>query len=349
MRATDNKNRIRHGGNIFGKDVLYDLSVNINPAGAPDIVCEAVERAAEKTGRYPEYGSAGLKKSIAECFCIMPDEVVCGNGASELISVMGRVFEGKRLLLPVPSFVGYERAFCGSEISFYETDEKNSFDIGSGLAEAITESRPDAVIVGNPNNPTGRITDRDRLEDIIKAAVKTGCYVIVDESFIELSEGGETNSVINITKHYDNLIVLRSITKSFAVPGIRLGYMISSDHGIVRRVNRLLPEWNISVFADEVGKAIFEWGKREDYLARSRTIIGEKRNLLEINLKKRGIHFISSDCNFVLFRHDTDLYQKMLEQKILIRECSDYKGIGPGWFRMAVGEGSDSIVFLHLL
>ena len=341
--------KIHHGGDIYGREILYDLSVNMNPAGPPDIIEEALKNAECRIGQYPEYENVTLRKMIGRCFGLGVENIICGNGASELISALGRLFSGKRLLLPVPSFVGYERAFSESEIIYLETDEAEGYIVNDSVAEMLDKTHPDALIITNPNNPAGRLTGKETLIRLLKEAKRQSCFVIADESFIELSENGEKNSLIDIIYDYDNLIIIRSVTKSFAAAGVRLGYMLSENKSIIAHVKSLLPEWNISVFSEEVGKAIFTWEGREEYLKHSRAYIKEKRMILENAFKEKRIEYITSDSNFVAFRHDTDLYARMLDKKIMIRECSDYRGMGTGWYRVAVTADSASIVFLHLL
>ncbi len=342
-------NKIHHGGDIYGHEILYDLSVNMNPAGPPDILEEALKKAGRRIGQYPEYENAALRKMIGRCFGLESESIVCGNGASELISVLGRLFSGKRLLLSVPSFVGYERAFSESEITFFETDEAEGYTIDDRMAEMLDKVRPDVVLITNPNNPTGRLTGKETLIRLLEKAKRQNIFVIVDESFIELCTNGDRHSLIDIMYYYDNLIIIRSVTKSFAAAGIRLGYLMSKNSSIIAQIKIMLPEWNISVFAEEVGKAIFTWEGREAYLRRSRAYISEQRRILENAFKEKGIEYIPSDCNFVAFRHDTDLYARMLNKRILIRDCSDYRSMETGWYRAAVTSDAPSIVFLHSL
>lgn len=342
-------NKIHHGGDIYGKEIIYDLSVNMNPLGPPAIIAEAIRNAGDRIDEYPEYENLSLRKMIGRCYGLGYENIICGNGASELISVLGRLFSGKRLLLPVPSFVGYERAFSGSEVIFGEMDEAEGYVADEHLVEMMARVQPDAVIITNPNNPTGRLTGKEMLVRLLSVAERQRCFVIVDESFIELCVRGDDCSLIDIISDYDNLIVIRSVTKSFAVAGVRLGYMMSGNKEIMAHAGSLLPEWNISVFAEEVGKAVFSWAGRNEYLGRSKTYIKEKRMILENAFRERGIKYIPGDGNFVAFKYDTDLYEKMLGNKILIRDCSDYRGMDKGWYRVAVGADSGSIVFLHSL
>ena len=345
----DRNMELQHGGNIYDKEVRYDLSVNINPAGMPDIINDAIRRGEERIGCYPEYGAEGLRKAIGECHGMDPECVVCGNGASEIISVLGRMYEGESVMIPVPSFVGYERAFAGSDVKFVLLDKDRDFVMDDSIAGMIESDHPAAVVTGNPNNPTGRLADRGVLMHLADVCRKSGCRLVIDESFIELSDGGEDNSLVDAARDNDHIIIIRSVTKAFAVPGVRLGYMMCADRDLCRRVRGLLPEWNISVFAEEVGKEIFTWSGRDEYLRRSEETVRVHRNRMAEKMAVKGIRYIESSCNFVLFESDAGLYERMLRHGLLIRRCTDYRGLEGNWFRVAVSAGSACIVFLRSL
>ncbi len=340
---------LQHGGNIYDRDIRHDLSVNINPAGMPDIISDALRRGEERIGCYPEYGAVGLRRNIGECFCFDPDNIVCGNGASEILSVLGRLYEDRKVLIPVPSFVGYERAFAGADIEYLYLDQKRDFAVTDSLLDEIDRVRPEVLLIGNPNNPTGKLIDRELLLRLVGKCRDNDCRLIIDESFIELADGGESNSIINEVRENECIVLIRSVTKSFAVPGVRLGYMICTDDSLCDRVRSLLPEWNISVFADETGKAIFTWSGREEYLKRSEETVRVHRNRIENALAEKGYRYIRSDCNYVMFEADVELYDRLLKNGLLIRRCPDYRGLQGNWYRVAVSADSACIVFLRSL
>ncbi|MCR5774252.1 MAG: aminotransferase class I/II-fold pyridoxal phosphate-dependent enzyme [Lachnospiraceae bacterium] len=341
-----NKNKkYIHGGEIYGKDIELDLSVNLNPLGPPECVMTAVERAGDKLINYPEYDSLSLRRKAAGCYGVKPGEIVCGNGASELIAALGRLFRGGKVLIPVPCFTGYERGFKESRIIYHELRMKDRFGITEEIIKMVHGSKPEAVILGNPTNPSGVTAERDLLIELIITAGKTGTVVIVDESFIELCDKGEGASLVDVIKYYDNLIVLRSVTKAYAVPGLRLGFAICSNDAIRKRLASELPEWNVSVFAGEAGKAIFKDPDRVRYLERAGDVIKDCRKRLRMNLETAGIESVPGECCYLLLHTDRKLKEEMGERKILIRQCGDMRGLGKNWYRIAVNEASASIVF----
>ena len=339
------KKKSEHGGDIYNNEVIYDLSVNINPFGPPESARQAVSSAMNRLVCYPEYDKAGLKTAAAECYGVSADNIICGNGVSELLTAIGRICRNKRVLIPVPCYTGYEKAFRENDIVFHYLKREENFLIGNFIAESMEDTGAEAVIFGNPANPSGGLADRDVLIKLIDWAKKNGILFIIDESFIELSDIGEHGSIIDIIYNYDNLIILRSVTKAYAVPGVRLGFAISSNKELLKQIERELSEWNISVFAEETGRAIFADPLREKYLEDSGRLILRLRRELEEHLQKAGIDHIPSESNFVLLNTDRDLYNELLEKKILIRDCRNVRGLGANWYRIAVKEPAGSIVF----
>ncbi len=339
---------VRHGGDIYGnKNITLDLSVNINPLGHPPCIDEALARAGKRIMNYPEYYQSSLRDLIGRTEHIDPVNIVCGNGASDIISCLGHVLRGKKVLIPVPSFYGYERAFGHGEILYHYLRDENDYRADESLIRRIEEIKPEVVVIANPNNPTGLSPDEGLIRDLCEAVREQRSTLIVDESFIEVCEGAAS-----FTKYVNNglrMVIIRSVTKAYAIPGIRLGYAICSHEELAKDIRDACAEWNISVYAEEAGKAIFSDGGREDYLRRSVEKIRALRDKTERAFYEKGIRYIPSRTGFILFQSRLGLYDEMLDNGILIRDCSDMRGLDKGWFRVAVSEGSSSVVFLRLL
>ena len=173
-----------HGGNIYNKTIVSDLSVNINPLGPPPVIKEAVDRAYERLTCYPEYDIKGLKKAASHFYGTDSSRIVCGNGVSGLLTAIGRLYTKRRVLMPVPCFYGYERAFKDSIITYHALRAEEGFRLEASSLAGFG----DVLIFGNPANPSGRLTARDEIIDILGQAAVRGTMVIVDESFIELSD-----------------------------------------------------------------------------------------------------------------------------------------------------------------
>jgi histidinol-phosphate/aromatic aminotransferase/cobyric acid decarboxylase-like protein len=240
-------------------------------------------------------------------------------------------------LIPIPSFYGYEYAAKAVEADIvFLPQEENLFD-------ALTEET-DLLFLANPNNPTGELLDREYLLTLLDRCKRMKITVVLDESFIEFC--GSEYSMLPEIESYDNLIIVRSFTKLYAIPGVRLGYLINSSTSLIEKIGRQLPEWNISAFAQEAGIAcVGESG----YAAKTVEYVKKERQFLEEGLKELGIRVFESEANFLLVYTGIPLYEKLLKKNILIRDCSNFRGLSKGYYRIAVKKRKDNERLLKVI
>ena len=350
-----------HGGEIYDKKIEYDFSVNLNPMPCPESVKNALKEAVTLVNKYPDIEQNSFRRAVSESLNKMDggngisfdsDMIIGGNGASELISAVVRMIRPRKALLPVPSFYGYVHALNMAEeceIITYELDPDNDFELGKEFIDEITESI-DLVIIANPNNPTGRLIDKEVLEGIIRKCRETNTLLLVDECFYYLAgiskskEQGKVSSKAfssqtsisarNYIGDYHGLYVIDAYTKQFSIPGVRVGYL-ASWHENITRIKRYFPEWNMSVFATAAGVAC-AMECTDEFCNASRQMISRERLYLLKELEKLGLKTYPSDSNFILIYSKINLYDKLLEKKILIRDCSSYDGLGKDFYRIAV-------------
>lgn len=322
-----------HGGDIYRNNVEMDFSVNINPLGIPEGVRAALQEAVLNCTCYPDPEAERLTEAISEMTGAPRQRILCGSGASELFVAIVHACKPARAVLPAPSFLGYEKAVQveKAEVISYWMREAEGFCIREDILEVLTD-RVDLLFLANPNNPVGRMTEPGLLLRILEHCKKQDILVVLDECFIELA-GKETESWVNRIEDFPNLIVVRAFTKSFAIPGVRLGYLASSDPVLLANIKNQLPEWNLSVFAQRAGAAA---ARERSYLEESVRLLEREREFLTQGLKDCGFRVYPSEVNFILFQARSDLGTRLLEQKILIRDCSNFKGLGKGFFRVAV-------------
>ena len=310
-----------HGGDIYNNEIEHDFSVNLNPYGPYKEVVDAAKKAVSDLSVYPEYGTVKLRESIAKSHGISSDYVCVTNGASEAIKVIVSNQYLSDVIIETPSFYGYERSVHPEQQ--LHTYTRNSF---LKLNENLI-MRNSVLVIGNPSNPTGEYTDPFIIDSLYKSVKRSGALLLVDESFLPLSDYYD-RSIIDLIKenpeYYDRLIVVRSFTKSFSIPAIRLGYFVSSNERIVNAIQSALPEWNISTVAEACG---MECLNHIDRLKDDVKAIKIQRKKMENALKNLGLLVHESHANYILFGADRDLYSKLLAKKILIRDCSDYRGI----------------------
>ncbi|MBR5419881.1 MAG: aminotransferase class I/II-fold pyridoxal phosphate-dependent enzyme [Lachnospiraceae bacterium] len=336
---------MRHGGESFGKNIRLDFSVNCNPLGLPEGVRRVLGENIEAFSSYPDMDSADLKEALARKEGIAASQLVLGNGASELIMALARVFSGKRVLLQCPIFSGYERAFraAGCELSFASGGE--NFTICKESFDRIEKEKPELFVLCSPSNPAGTQPSAEDTERLAESLKRAGCVLLSDEVFLDFVPEGKSLAVF-----FDKggrLIVLRAFTKSYAMAGLRLGYALCSDTAMAEKLNAQLPEWNISVPAQLAGLQALE---EEPYLVRSLELIGKEREWLSKELDALGFCCTPSCANYILFKSDKELSEPLLDKGILIRRCDNYRGLpAEGYYRAAVRTREENMQLIEAL
>lgn len=323
-----------HGGDIYSYGNVLDFSVNVNPLGMSEAVAEAAKRGVDLSAVYPDTGCRKLRAALSETHSLPGEWFFFGNGAADLFYTLVCAEKPKRALIPVPAFSEYEQALqtVGCVCDFAGTREEDGFTVDSGFEENLLPGM-DMLFLCSPSNPSGRAADRALLLRIARRCERYGIRFVLDECFIEFLPEGEKQSLLREVGRYKSLIVVRAFTKIHAMAGLRLGYLASSDGELLCRMKRFRQPWNVSVPAQEAGLAAL---KEQGRVRQTRKLIAAQRKVLEERMKALGFRTVSSDANFILFRSRFELFHALLDRGILIRDCSDYRGLGPGWYRVAV-------------
>ncbi len=326
-----------HGGDIYslpgGSDVL-DFSANINPLGLAGNVRQSILNSVENCVNYPDPLCRRLKKCIAGWEDVEPDEIVCGNGAADVIYRLVSALRPKKALLIAPGFADYETALAeaGCALGFYKLKEENGFRLDSDFLECIYQGL-DIVFICNPNNPTGVLVQPDLMRRILDQCTCCGTLLVVDECFNDFLEGPEEHTMKPFLKQ-SNLFLLKAFTKIFAVPGLRLGYGLCGNKRIIDMVSRCGQAWSVSVVAQEAGAAAV---LEKDYVLKTRRIVAAERDFLKSWLIEFGFNVYDSRANFIFFKSKANgLQEFLLSKRILIRSCANYRGLSPDFYRIAV-------------
>lgn len=324
-----------HGGDIYRNQVQMDFSVNVNPLGIPERVKKALNEAIGTCNTYPDMHCEKLKKKLANVLRVPEEHLVFGNGASELFMAIVHGLQPKKIVIPVPSFYGYEYVSRAvqAEVVFYEMKKEENFQADEEFLELLTED-VELVFLTNPNNPTGKLWERNRLSEVLKRCKEKQIPVVLDECFIEFAD--PDRSFIYEEEYedaYENVMVVRAFTKIFSVPGVRLGYLYCRSEQLLKMIREQLPEWNISTFAQAAGCACCE---ESEFVEESLQFIKKERKFLEQGLDELGISYVKSDANFILLQSKQSLYEKLLEQGTMIRDCENFRGLKKGYYRVAV-------------
>lgn len=338
------KERI-HGGDIYRNHVKADFSVNVNPLGIPENVKAALRDAAEVCDNYPDIAGEKLKKSVSRMLNVPEEYLLFGNGASELFMAVVHGIRPKKIVVPTPSFYGYEYAAkaAGGEIIYYNRKEENGFLPGEDFFSILTQD-VDLLFLDNPGNPSGTVISRAYMRKLLSHCREQDICVALDECFIEFCEGDA--SMLQEIGEYGNLIIIRAFTKIFSIPGVRLGYLVCSDSLLLETIRVQIPEWNLSVFAQAAGCACTT---QNEYLINTAEYVAKERKRLAEGLGRLGIRIISGEANFLLIYSGEDLYAYLLKRGILIRDCKNFRGLSKGYYRIAVKSRKDNALLLKTL
>lgn len=334
-----------HGGDIYRNQVNIDFSININPLGVPDAIVSALHEAVNHCNQYPDLSARQLKQAVSKMLDVPQKYLLFGNGASELFMAIVHGILPQKTVIAVPSFYGYEYAAkaTGSEIIYYKTTKEHDFSLKEDFLSVLTKD-VDLLFLANPNNPTGNLMSREYLRSILHHCQNQGIHVVLDECFIEFCEEG--SSIIEEIGQYENLILVRAFTKIFAIPGVRLGYLVCSNSTLYQKISRQLPEWNLSCFAQAAGCAC---ASQTAFMKKTADYVRKEHSFLETGLKQFGIRTYPGKANFLLLYSDSPLYELLLEQGILIRDCSNFRGLGKGFYRVAVKTRKENEILLNTI
>jgi threonine-phosphate decarboxylase len=323
-----------HGGDVYQNRVTLDFSANVNPYGTPEPVKAAIRAAAEEVDRYPDPYCTALRARLSALHGVSPDEILCGNGAAELIFSFVQAVRPKRVLLPVPSFAEYETALRCADATpaFYPLARENGFAVTEEILGAITKDT-DALLLCSPNNPTGRSVDSALLLRILDRCRETGTWLFLDECFQDLCDADKAFSLVDRLTEGDRVLILRAFTKTYGMAGVRLGYAVSKNGDLLRRMSEAVQPWNVSTVAQKAGLAALDC---PDWAQKARALFGTEKAYLLQALRALGISVLYGDANYLLLSGVPGLYEKLLARGILVRSCGNYRGLVPGDVRIAV-------------
>lgn len=348
-----------HGGNVYQYEHTADFSANINFRGMPQQVRAAALSAVDRSVHYPEPGCQSLKKTLAVREGVTEEMILCGNGAAEVMFSLAFALRPRRALLAQPCFFEYEQALSavGCEINHWMLEAKEEFRVGSELAGQITEDT-DLVILGNPNNPTGQLIETSVLEAIAETCAKTGCMLVLDESFLDfLSDEDVARTSSGVALMRRNLplclFVIKSFTKMYAMPGLRFGYGICGDRDLLLRMQGLMQPWNVSLPAQMAAEAA---AREITYAKETARQTAGNREWMREQMQALGYTVFPSCTNYLLFIGAADLKEYCVQRGYLIRDCSNFRGLaresgheGAGYYRICVRSQEENEALLAVL
>ena len=337
-----------HGGNVYKVardrrvpvERIVDFSASINPLGFPASGLRAIRSALKQIVHYPDPDCWQLRQVLAQQCRVDPDMILVGNGSTELIHLLPRALAIKSALIIGPTFEEYARALmdAGSVVQYVHAKREERFR--PPLQEVLRQlsakrSRFDAVFLCNPNNPTGQVMNRPALCELAEVVERLQGWLIVDEAFIDYCQ---EQSVVSMLKEHPRMVVLRSLTKFYAMPGLRVGYLLGASK-VVDRLKDRQPPWSVNSLAQEVSCAVVQ---DKVFAKKSHIFMKDERSRFLSGLRSLpGLHANSSAANFVLIELPAwtsagVVTDELASEGLLIRDCSPLPGLTLQMIRVAI-------------
>jgi len=330
------------------KEEIVSFSANVNPLGISPALRTVLAENIDSIATYPERDYETLKSSISEYTGAEPKDIMVGNGTTELISLFIDIVSPKKALILGPTYSEYERSISlvGGRTSYYPLKEENDFRLDiDDFCRKIT-SDLDLIIICNPNNPTSSIIDRDEMRKILDCCKENSVFVMVDETYIEFTENYKKYTAIPLCSIYNNIIVLRSTSKFFACPGLRLGYAISGNEDLYSRIMRYKNPWMIHSLAVVAGNYMF---RDREYIDEVYSLVDSERKRMYEKYSSCGIFKVYKPyANFMLLKilpeelSSAGLFERAIHEKMMIRDCSSFPFLSDRFIRICFMNPKDN-------
>ena len=351
----------KHGGNLYAAlrqsggcfSEIIDFSANINPLGLSENIRETLSASLDSVIHYPDTQGYNLKQAISQHYQVNADEVTLGNGAVELMYIICHMLKPKRVLVTAPTFSEYESAAraSGGRIEYCSLNAENNFAIDlQVIAQQL--ATVDMAFICNPNNPTGNLLSSKDLEELLLIAKELNTYIVIDESFMDFLTNDDHYTCRPLLAKYDHLIILHSLTKFYAIPGLRLGFSLANPK-LTKLLHSGKDPWNVNVLAQNAGVTALQ---DHEYQLKSKEYIQQQNRALFHNLQTiPGLKPYVPSVNFILVNITAtnmtglELSQALAFNNILIRNCSNYNGLSAQFIRVAVKKQEENNILVNTL
>ena len=315
------------------------FDTNVNPLGIPETVRTTLANNISSVYNYPEAYYGNLRLAISEYISAPEESIILGSGSVDLIKLLTALIMPKKALVIVPGSLGYEKALkaYGCQTEYYHLDEATDYTLDTADFLSKLDSSFDMLIIGNPNNPTSRKLERDDIEDIAKACDDLGIFLVIDEMYIEFIDNEREYTAVPLTERYARIAVLRSVTKFFAVPGLRIAYAIMNNPEYMKLARMASSESGISALSAIAGSVMF---RDTAYIEESKSMMHTERSLVYLAMSTcKTIKLVRPDANFMLMKilkddvTASDVYDHCKQRGVIIRKCDDITGLSNKYVR----------------
>ena len=336
-----------HGGNA--RDGFLDFSTSLNPFGPPAEAIAAYHAAADAIARYPEPYPRRLEARIASWLGVDPEMVLAGNGSTQLIYLVARTLRLRAPHVVIPTFSEIANALHAASTQPVPIilHAENDFRVEAKGFEQAVDAGAEGILLGRPNSPTGSLIGIDEIGAMARACSRRDAWVVVDEAFIEFAD--DPRSAVSLIGYNPNLVVSRSLTKIFALAGLRLGYLVGAPE-LVRKLRDSIEPWSVNAVAERVAGACLEVDP--EFIASSRRrLFEERKGILTELTRAGGLRIFPSRANFFLIKVDAepeigDLGRFLRGHQIVIRDLSALPGFGPGFYRIGLRAHADNALLI---
>ena len=326
---------------IYGikKEEITSFSANVNPLGISSLLRETLAGQIDAISSYPDREYTSLRKCIADYVGTDYENILMGNGSTELISLFIQIARPKRAMVIGPTYSEYEReiALGGGTCLYYRLPEEREFQLDVAHFTAQLTEKIDLLVVCNPNNPTSSAIPRSSMRQILDVCKQNDIFVLVDETYVEFADDSDQISSVPLTAYYNNIAILRGVSKFFAAPGLRLGYAVTGNRDLAKAINFRKNPWAINSLAVIAGEIMFR-----DFAYQKKTkelICAERARIYGVFSKDSRFHPYPPSANFMLVRLLSDelsselLFDRAIREKMMIRDCSTFPFLGNKYIR----------------
>lgn len=342
---------------IYGvrKEDIISFSANVNPLGVSFRLRDTLTTHIDAITTYPDREYTSLRKCIAGYVGTNDENIVVGNGSTELISLFIQITHPKKALIVGPTYSEYERevSLGGGRSHYFRLTEASEFVLDTASLTDELSHDVDLLILCNPNNPTSSVIKRTQMRDILDFCKRKSITVLVDETYVEFTEEPEAVTAVPLTEYYNNIIILRGISKFFAAPGLRLGYAVCGNRDLLKEINQKKNPWTINSLAAIAGEIMFT---DEEYIRQTRELIAGERTRIYRQLEEcENYKPFYPNANFVLVKiikgnfTSVDVFDAAIRNNLMIRDCSSFPFLNHQYLRFCFMKPEDNDALLKVL
>lgn len=337
------------------KEAIISFSANVNPLGISYKLRQSLTEHIDAITSYPDREYTQLRKCIGEYVHTDYHNILVGNGSTELISLVIQLLHPNKALIVGPTYSEYEHEVTlgGGRSHYFRLRESDDFNLDLSLLQEALNHDVDLLVLCNPNNPTSSQIQRDTMRIILDFCKEKSIFVMVDETYVEFSEEYDRITSIPLTEYYNNIIILRGISKFFAAPGLRLGYAICGNRQLLKQIDDKKNPWTINSLAAVAGEIMFQ---DEDYIQDTKELIGrERKRICSILDSCPSVRYYPPHGNFILVRilkeglTSNDLFEAAIKKGLMIRDCSTFPFLDNKYIRFCFMKPEDNDALLKVL